>query len=85
MNDQVILRVTKRNGGLEVNTSGTGNDQLAAIRAAAAATFRVLVAARRLPEEMATSAIASAVLDGIAEAKQSDCGIREISQDGTGK
>lgn len=31
MNDQVILRVTKRNGGLEVNTSGTGNDQLAAM------------------------------------------------------
>ena len=51
MNDQVILRVTKRNGGLEVNTSGTGNDQLAAIRVAAAATFRVLVAARRLPDD----------------------------------
>ena len=58
MNDQVILRVTKRNGGLEVTTAGTGNDQLAAIRVAAAATFRVLTAARRLPEDMATSAIA---------------------------
>lgn len=85
MNDQVILRVTKRNGGLEANTSGTGNDQLAAMRVAAAATFRVLTAARRLPEEMATSVIASAVLGGIAEAKQSDCGMREISQDGPGK
>ncbi|MBM6724339.1 hypothetical protein [Pseudoflavonifractor phocaeensis] len=85
MNDQVILRVTKRNGGLEVTTAGTGNDQLAAMRVAAAATFRVLAAARRLPEEMATSVIASAVLDGIAEAGQSDCGMREISQDGPGK
>lgn len=47
MNDQVILRATKRNGGLEVTTAGTGNDQLAAIRVAAAATFRVLTAARR--------------------------------------
>ena len=85
MNDQVILRVTKRKGGLEVTTAGTGNDQLAAIRVAAAATFRVLTAARRLPEEMATSVIASAVLDGIAEAKQNDCGMREISQDRPGK
>lgn len=85
MNDQIILRVTKRNGGLEVNTSGTGNDQLAAIKVAAAATFRVLVAGRRLPEEMATSVIASAVLDGIAVAKQSDCGMREIRQDRPGK
>lgn len=85
MNDQVILRVTKRNGGLEVTTAGTGNDQLAAIRVAAAATFRVLTAARRLPEEMAASAIASAVLDGIAEVGKSDCRMREISQDGPKK
>lgn len=85
MNDQVILRVTKRNGGLEVTTAGTGNDQLAAMRVAAAATFRVLTAARRLPEEMATSVISSAVLGWIAEAKQSDCRMREISQDGPGK
>lgn len=85
MNDLVILSVTKRNGGLKVTTSGTGNDQLAAIRVAAADTFRVLTAARNLPEEMATSVIASAVLDGIAEAKQSDCGMREISQDRPGK
>lgn len=79
------MSVTRRNGGLEVKTAGTGNDQLAAIRVAAAATFRVLTEARRLPEEMATSVIASAVLDGIEEAKQSDCGMREISQDRSGK
>lgn len=30
MNDQVILSVTKRGGGLEVTTRGTGHDQLAA-------------------------------------------------------
>lgn len=79
------MSVTRRNGGLEVTTAGTGNDQLAAIRVAAAATFRVLTEARRLPEEMATSVIASAVLDGIEEAKQSDCGMREINQDRSGK
>ena len=28
MNDQVILSVTKRGGGLEVTTRGTGHDQL---------------------------------------------------------
>ena len=33
MNDQIILNVTKRNGGLEVTTRGTGHDQLAAIEA----------------------------------------------------
>ena len=32
MNDQIILNVTKRDGGLEVTTRGTGHDQLAAIR-----------------------------------------------------
>lgn len=31
MNDQVILSVTKRGGGLEVTTRGTGHDQLAAM------------------------------------------------------
>ena len=36
MNDQVILSVTKRGGGLEVTTRGTGHDQLAAIEAVAA-------------------------------------------------
>lgn len=30
MNDQIILNVTKRDGGLEVTTRGTGHDQLAA-------------------------------------------------------
>ena len=53
MNDQVILSVAKKNGGLEVTTGGTGQDQLNAIRVAAAATFRVLHGARNLPEEMA--------------------------------
>ena len=42
MNDQVILSVAKKNGGLEVTTGGTGQDQLNAIRVAAAATFRVM-------------------------------------------
>ena len=37
MNDQVILSVAKKNGGLEVTTGGTGQDQLNAIRVAAAA------------------------------------------------
>ena len=44
MNDQIILNVTKRGGALEVTTRGTGQDQLNAIRVAAAATFRVLPA-----------------------------------------
>lgn len=48
MNDQVILSVAKKNGGLEVTTGGTGQDQLNAIRVAAAATFRVLHGARNL-------------------------------------
>ena len=34
MNDQVILSVEKKSGGLEVTTRGTGHDQLAAIEAA---------------------------------------------------
>ena len=65
MNDQVILSVTKRGGGLEVTTGGTGQDQLNAIRVAAAATFRVLHGTRNLPEEMAAGVISAAVLDGI--------------------
>lgn len=32
MNDQVILSVAKKNGGLEVTTGGTGQDQLNALR-----------------------------------------------------
>ena len=68
MNDQVILSVAKKNGGLEVTTGGTGQDQLNAIRVAAAATFRVLHGARNLPEEMAAGVISAAALDGIQEA-----------------
>ena len=80
MNDQVILSVTKRDGGLEVTTRGTGHDQLAAIEAvAAAATFRVLHGARNLPEEMAAGVISAAVLDGIQEAMRNDGGMREIT------
>lgn len=41
MNDQIILNVTKRAGGLEVTTRGTGHDQLAAIEAVAASAWRV--------------------------------------------
>lgn len=67
MNDQVILSVAKKNGGLEVTTGGTGQDQLNAIRVAAAATFRVLHGARNLPEEMAAGVISAAVLDGIQD------------------
>ena len=44
MNDQVILSVTKRGGGLEVTTRGTGHDQLAAIEAVAASAWRVMTA-----------------------------------------
>lgn len=79
MNDQVILSVTKRGGGLEVTTGGTGQDQLNAIRVAAAATFRVLHGARNLPEEMAAGVISAAVLDGIQEAMRNDGGMREIT------
>ena len=79
MNDQVILSVAKKNGGLEVTTGGTGQDQLNAIRVAAAATFRVLHGARNLPEEMAAGVISAAVLDGIQEAMRNDGGMREIT------
>ena len=85
MNDQVILNVAKKNGGLEVTTGGTGQDQLNAIRVAAAATFRVLHGARNLPEEMAARAISAAVLDGIQEATWNDGGMREITLDRSGK
>ena len=49
MNDQVILSVTKRGGGLEVTTRGTGHDQLAAIEAVAASAWRVMTANRNVP------------------------------------
>lgn len=81
MNDQVILSVAKKNGGLEVTTGGTGQDQLNAIRVAAAATFRVLHGARNLSEGMAAGLISAAALDGIREAMQNDGGMREIALD----
>lgn len=85
MNDQVILSVTKRGGGLEVATRGTGDDQLNAIRVATAATFRVLSDARRMPEGLAAKVIHGAVMDGIREAMQNDGGMREITMDQSGK
>ena len=54
MNDQVILSVTKRGGGLEVTTRGTGHDQLAAIEAVAASAWRVMTANRNVPPDAAT-------------------------------
>lgn len=57
MNEQVILSVTRRNGGLEVTTRGTGHDQLAAIEVAAASTWQVMAESRHVPPEMATAAI----------------------------
>lgn len=53
MNDQVILSVTKRDGGLEVTTRGTGHDQLAAIEAVAASAWRVMTANRNVPPDAA--------------------------------
>ena len=85
MNDQIILNVTKRGGGLEVTTRGTGQDQLNAIRVAAAATFRVVSGERNLPEELAAGVISAAVLDGIREAMRNDGGMREITMDRSGK
>lgn len=65
MNEQVILSVTRRNGGLEVTTRGTGHDQLAAIEVAAASTWQVMAESRHVPPEMATAAIMAAVQHGI--------------------
>ena len=65
MNEQVILSVTRRNGGLEVTTRGTGRDQLAAIEVAAASTWQVMAESRHVPPEMATAAIMAAVQHGI--------------------
>lgn len=47
MNEQVILSVTRRNGGLEVTTRGTGHDQLAAILVIALVAGAVKVARER--------------------------------------
>lgn len=68
MNDQVILSVTKKNGGLEIATRGTGREQLGAIEGAAAATWKVMAAVRNMPEKMATDLILAAVKEGIENA-----------------
>lgn len=64
MNDQVILSVTKRDGGLEVTTRGTGHDQLAAIEAVAASAWRVMTANRNVPPDAATGVILLSVQRG---------------------
>lgn len=68
MNDQIILNVTKRNGGLEVTTRGTGHDQLAAIEAVAASAWRVMTANRNVPPDAATGVILLSVQRGIQTA-----------------
>ena len=68
MNDQVILSVTKRGGGLGVTTRGTGHDQLAAIEAVAASAWRVMTANRNVPPDAATGVILLSVQRGIQTA-----------------
>lgn len=85
MNEQVILSVTRRNGGLEVTTRGTGHDQLAAIEAAAASTWQVMAESRHVPPEMATAAIMAAVQHGIQVAATKNGVMREIELDRSGK
>ena len=65
MNDQVILSVTKRDGGLEVTTRGTGHDQLAAIEAVADSAWRVMTANRNVTPDAATGVILLSVQRGI--------------------
>ena len=84
MNEQVILSVTRRNGGLEVTTRGTGHDQLAAIEVAAASTWQVMAESRNVPPEMATAAIMAAVQHGIQVAATKNGVMREIKLDRSG-
>lgn len=85
MNEQVILSVTRRNGGLEVTTRGTGHDQLAAIEVAAASTWQVMAESRHIPPDMATAAIMAAVQHGIQVAATKNGVMREIKLDRSGK
>lgn len=85
MNEQVILSVTRRNGGLEVTTRGTGHDQLAAIEVAAASTWQVMAESRNVPPEMAAAAIMAAVQHGIQVAATKNGVMREIKLDRSGK
>ena len=87
MNDQVILSVTKRGGGLEVTTRGTGHDQLAAIEAVAASAWRVMTANRNVPPDAATGVILLSVQRGIqtAAGKSGHMNMEEIGLDRSGK
>ena len=86
MNDQVILSVAKKNGGLEVTTGGTGQDQLNAIRVAASA-WRVMTANRNVPPDAATGVILLSVQRGIqtAAGKSGHMNMEEIRLDRSGK
>lgn len=79
------MSVTRRNGGLEVTTRGTGHDQLAAIEVAAASTWQVMAESRHVPPEMATAAIMAAVQHGIQVAATKNGVMREIKLDRSGK
>lgn len=81
MNDQIILNVTKRNGGLEVTTRGTGHDQLAA------SAWRVMTANRNVPPDAATGVILLSVQRGIqtAAGKSGHMNMEEIGLDRSGK
>lgn len=87
MNDQVILSVTKRGGGLEVTTRGTGHDKLAAIEAVAASAWRVMTANRNVPPDAATGVILLSVQRGIqtAAGKSGHMNMEEIGLDRSGK
>ena len=87
MNDQIILNVTKRDGGLEVTTRGTGHDQLAAIEAVAASAWRVMTANRNVPPNAATGVILLSVQRGIqtAAGKSGRMNMEEIGLDRSGK
>lgn len=83
MNDQVILSVEKKNGGLEVTTRGTGQDQLAAIEVAVASAWQIMTATRHVPHKMATDAILLSVQHGIqtAAGKSGRMNMEEIGLD----
>ena len=83
MNDQVILSVAKKNGGLEVTTRGTGHAQLAAIEAVAASAWRVMTANRNVPPDAATGVILLSVQRGIqtAAGKSGRMNMEEIGLD----
>lgn len=88
MNDQIILNVAKRGGGLEVTTRGTGHDQLAAIEAVAASAWRrVMTANRNVPPDAATGVILLSVQRGIqtAAGKSGHMNMEEIGLDRSGK